>query len=445
VVVEVGSAVRAGDTLEVAVYYRGAPHDGLIFGRDPYGRPTVFADNWPDRARFWFPAIDRPGDKATVEFRVRTPADWSVVSVGRLVGEEMEDGRKLTVWATQVPIPVYTMVVGAGVLGSRELGALGCELGADRCVRVSQWTYPEDAERAARAFRRAPEIVAFFDSLIAPYPYEKLALVQSSTRFGGMENSSAIFLPERIGRWGRVDGLLAHEIVHQWFGDAVTEADWSHLWLSEGFATYFATVFFELRDGGSAAGHQRAESEREYMASAADVARPIVAPPPAEIMELLNANNYNKGAWVLHMLRRLVGDEAFFAAIRRYYAEHRDGTALSDDLRRVMEQAAGRELGWFFEQWLYRPGYPQLEVRHRWNAAAGTLELRVSQVQEWPPFRLPLEIEAAGPGYELRHVFWVDGRESEHAWTLAAAPERVSADPENAVLGTARVIEETNR
>jgi aminopeptidase N len=439
--VEFGRRAAPGDTVVVAVFYHGTPEDGLIFRRNAYGRPAVFADNWPDRARYWFPSIDHPRDKATVEFRVRAPADWEVVASGRLLKEEeSEAGTKLTVWATEHPIPVYTMVFGAADMSVEELGSLGCEVGSDRCVRITQWVYREDEEHARELFRRAPEIVAFFDSLIGPFPYEKLALVQSSTRYGGMENASAIFFGEGVVRRGRGDVVVAHEIAHQWFGDAVTEREWPHLWLSEGFATYFASVFYEFHGDEALAERLRARAEASYLASLRDVGRPVIDSLPADLMELLNANNYDKGAWVLHMLRGLLGDEAFFAGIRRYYAEYRHGTALTEDLQRIMEEVSGSELDWFFEQWLARPGYPQVAVRQAWNPQDGTLELRVTQVQFWPPFLFPLEIEVEGEGSSHRRTFWIEGADSRHAWTLPGEPRRVRVDPDNDILGPVTIV-----
>jgi len=424
-----------GDTLNIAVYYHGAPADGLVFQRNRYGRPTVFADNWPTRARFWFPSVDHPSDKATVEFRVVAPAEWSVVANGRVTETSAwGQGRTLTVWRAEQPIPVYTMVVGAAEMVVREVGT-HCARGRDRCVSITQWTFAEDEERAARLFRRAPEVVAFFDSLVGPFPYDKLALVQSTTRYGGMENASAIFFTEGLSEGRRGDGLVVHEIAHQWFGDAVTEREWPHLWLSEGFATYFASVFFEFVDGDSAAQRVRADNEARYMASVEDVPRPVIEDEPQDLFQLLNANSYQKGAWVLHMLRQLVGDEAFFEGIREYYSEFLHATALSSDLQQVMEKTSGKDLGWFFEQWLLRPGYPKVGVHASWNAAAQALELNVVQSQSWPAFRFPLRIDVEGEGFSLTRTFWIDARESRFDWSMPGKPEGVIVDPANTLLG----------
>lgn len=428
-----------GDTLNVSIFYHGAPADGLVIRRNLYGRPTVFADNWPNRARFWFPSNDHPSDKAMVGFRVLAPAGWSVVANGRLLeASARDDGRVLTVWRAERPIPVYTMVVGAADMVVRGVGELCAE--GRRCVPITQWSFFEDEERAARLFRRAPEIVAFFDSLVGPFPYAKLALVQSTTRYGGMENASAIFFAEGLSEGRRGDGLVAHEIAHQWFGDAVTETEWPHLWLSEGFATYFASVFFEFVDGEQAGTDARAQAERTYMGSASDVERPILDVEPDDPFSLLNANSYQKGAWVLHMLRRLIGDEAFFAGIRDYYAEFVDANALSSDLQRVMERRSGRDLGWFFDQWLERPGYPQVETFVRWDVDGRALDLRIVQSQRWPAFRFPLRISVEGEGFALERSFWVDERESRFSWQMPAKPNGVVVDPENDLLGPTEVV-----
>jgi aminopeptidase N len=439
----VGTGSRSvGDTVVVVIVYSGSPEEGLIFRNTTQGRAAVFADNWPDRARYWFPSVDHPSDKATVEFHVRGPREMAVVANGLRASEEVqEDGRKLTVWATNVPIPVYTMVIGATEMSVREIGGLGCDGETGRCVRISQWVYPEDEERGVRLFRRAPEIVAFYDSLIGPYPYEKLALVQSSTRYGGMENSSAIFFSESLSSGRSGDGLVAHEIAHQWFGDAVTEREWSHLWLSEGFATYFAAVFFEFREGDYAAAERMANAEQRYLSSGRTPWSPVIDVEPDDLSSLLNANNYQKGAWVLHMLRELVGDEAFFEGARRYYSEHMNGTALTDDFQRIMEEVSGEELGWFFDQWLRTPGLPVVEARPFWNEETQTLVLRVRQGQPWPPFHFPLKFTATGEGYRLEETFWVESRDSRFEWSLPGEPSNLVVDPANALLGLTTIAE----
>ena len=449
-----------GARREAAIWYHGAPADGLILGPNRHGDFVVFADNWPDRARYWFPGIDHPSDKATVRFEVTAPSRMEVVANGYLVDRiELGDGSSRSRWAATAEVPTYCMVIGAADFAIVEAGeAAG--------VQVSHWTYPADSLAGAAAFARSTEIVAFYDSLFGPYPYEKLAHVQSSTRYGGMENSSAIFYGEQAIAEAGIDpemaarvaggagsdaltGLVAHETVHQWFGDAVTEADWRHLWLSEGFATYFAAVFFELHGGEDGRGPAELARRMRGMAETVlayhrETAEPVYGEEPREYESLLTANNYEKGAWVLHMLRREVGDAAFFDGIRQYYAALRDGNAWTADLERILEEASGRDLGWFFAQWLARPGHPVLEAEAS-PREDGSTDVVVRQLQPGEPWRLAVEIEIRGEGGSRRERVELRGREARlgvpgpvrelvldpDAWLLFEAARRPPIAPQS--------------
>ncbi|HEX8559365.1 MAG TPA: M1 family aminopeptidase [Pyrinomonadaceae bacterium] len=437
--VALSSAYRAGDLVTLAVKYRGAPADGLFFKRNRHGDRTVFADNWPDRARHWFPSIDHPYDKARVEFFVTAPARYDVVANGRLVETtSRQDGTRLTHWREDAPVPVYCMVFGATEFAVVDAGAWN---GA----RLTHYLYPRDRERGLRDHGRALRMLELYSNLFGPYPYEKLALVQSSTRFGGMENSSAIFFDENAyDGSGGLEGTVAHEIAHQWFGDSVTESDWHHLWLSEGFATYFGAVFFERADGRDAFLRVMRGAKERYLADAGAVARPVYDPEVKDLFKLLNRNNYEKGGWVLHMLRRVVGDEQFFAGVADYYRAHRDGNALTEDFRRALELRAGRDLGWFFRQWIYEPGFPALEASWGWDEAAKRLRLRVRQTQAGPAFRLPLDVEFADAdgGAPRRETVEVAGRDQTFDFKLERRPPAVALDPDEWVLKTLTLREE---
>ncbi|HEV8264184.1 MAG TPA: M1 family aminopeptidase, partial [Gemmatimonadales bacterium] len=233
----------------ITVEYHGTPRDGLIIGANARGARVVFGDNWPERARNWLPVVDRPGAKATVSFSVEAPGGLHVVAPGKAVYRRPTDGGRVRwVWQERHPIPTYTMVIGAGKFTvSKHRPVIN---GRDT-IPIEVWTYPEDSAYADSVpFRRATEIVEVMQRLIGPYPYENLKHVQSSTRFGGMENASAIFYAEKPYVERRMgEGVVRHETAHQWFGDAVTPRDWPHLWLSEGFATYFDAVIGAALDG----------------------------------------------------------------------------------------------------------------------------------------------------------------------------------------------------
>ncbi|HSJ08915.1 MAG TPA: M1 family aminopeptidase, partial [Longimicrobiales bacterium] len=314
-IVPVPSGARTGDTIQVDVSYGGEPDDGLILRANVHGQHGAFGDNWPNRARFWFPSIDHPSDKATVTWRVRAPAGWHVIANGR----RFEGARPVAATAMQgsgttraelatpprdgvwqfhmpVPIPTYLMVIGAtpfsiGTVTDCARGGITAAR-AGPCVPVSSWAFPTDSASAARSFRRGGDMVEFYSRILAPFPYTNLAHVQSATRFGGMENASAIFYSERAIADGRdIEGTVAHEVAHQWFGDAVTPRDWAHLWLSEGFASYFGPLYFEHADGVERFREIMAGVRRGYLES--DVTNLAVvdtlAVPGNNLLELLNA------------------------------------------------------------------------------------------------------------------------------------------------------------
>jgi aminopeptidase N len=420
---------------QVNIAYHGTPQDGLI--------GAAFGDNWPERARYWLPTIDDPGDKARVEFAVGAPADRRVVATGRLFRvERATRGRRVWTWSESHPVPTYVMVIGAGRFGvSRHRPVIH---GRDS-IPVQVWAFPDDSVFADSVpFRRATEIVEIMEGLAGPFPYEKLAHVESSTRYGGMENATAIFYPAKpYGDHTMREGVVRHETAHQWFGDAVTEGAWAHLWLSEGFASYFDLVIGAALDGDSVLTVGMARGARTYFASQV-VDRPLVDTAEHDPNKLLNENSYQKGAWVLHMLRESVGDSAFFRGIREYYRVYRDSTAVSADFQRVMERAAGRDLSWFFRQWLWQPGHPRLAATWHYEPADRRVRLDVEQEQPgaWGSFRLPrLEVEAVtGSGGHVRRVFSMDGRTMIAFIEMDEPPAAIRIDPDARLLVTTNVI-----
>jgi len=438
--IPVGASGRP-DTMRVEIRYDGTPDDALVIRDNVHGTRTAFADNWPNRARFWFPSIDHPSDKASVSFAVRAPAGWSVIANGpRADGQPAVQPPADGVWrfAATEPIPTYAMVVGAAPLRETLIDACA-DGGAGKCVPTRLYTFAPDSAKAWPSFRRAGDMLEFYSRLIAPYPYAKLDHAQSATRFGGMENVGAIFYSEQaIAQGADIEVIVAHEIVHQWFGNGVTARDWQHLWLSEGFATYFASLFFEETDGPDAFRALVAQDRADYLQSG-DAQLPLVDTTAAllpDLFALLNANSYQKGALVLHMLRGLLGDDAFFDGIRRYYAAHRYGTALSADLQRALEQASGRELQSFFDQWVYSPGHPVLRITHAYDDAGDQLVVTIEQVQaaQWPVFRFDSELLIGNGADGVRFPVNVGERMTTVRVPLSRAPDRVTLDPDGWLL-----------
>jgi aminopeptidase N len=355
--------VGTRDSVLVEVVYDGNVSDGLIVRKDERGRWTWFGDNWPNRARQWLPTVDHPSDKATVTWTVNAPTALTVVASGSLVSTTAAGSRSTTIWRESRPVTTYVMVIAAAPLARYDVPA-ACHVGDERqCVKQTVYVLPENTAWLPGVFTAVDSIVGFYESLVGPFPYEKLAHLQSSTRFGGMENSSAIFYDGRLFADQKVrDGLLAHETAHQWFGDAVTEREWGHLWLSEGFATYFAALYTRYAHGEAAFNAEIARIHREIMNDKTVATRPVIDSTQTNLMALLNANSYQKGGYFLYLLNRKIGDAAFFAGLRNYQNTYRHGTALTDDLRRELEKTSGTDLKDFFDLWLRHPGVPDSAV-----------------------------------------------------------------------------------
>jgi aminopeptidase N len=274
---------------------------------------------------------------------------------------------------------------------------------------LSYYVAKRDAAYAPEGFSVAAPSLLFFSQTVAPYPYEKLALIVGATRFGGMENSSAIVftnnlfdlrsnekMSRRFGIPARIESVVAHEIAHQWFGDSVTEATWADLWLSEGFATYFAGLFIEKHDCADAFREYMHDAAARYFSYEKKRNAPIHDTETQDLMKLLNENNYEKGAWVLHMLRGRLGDEAFFKGLRDYYNAHREANATTEDLRSALEKASGKSLREFFARWVYGSGHPVYELHNfsaEYSGAGEFLTINLKQMQAGAAFLDPVTIE----------------------------------------------------
>lgn len=423
----------AGDTVLVTVGYRGIPADGLVISKTKYGRRSFFADNWPDRGQNWLVCHDHPADKATVEFLVTAPSHYQVVANGIQVEEtNMTGNTKLTHWQEHVPISTKVMVIGVAEFAVQLSGFI------NNCLPVYSWVYPEDRDAGFREYALAGKVLPFYMDYIGPYPYAKLANVQSKTRFGGLENANTIFYSENsVSGTGKSESLIAHEIAHQWFGNHATEKTFAHLWLSEGFATYMTILYFEKMYGRDTALHMLREDRDQVIAFARSSNRPVVDSLERDYMSLLNANSYQKGSFILHMLRQELGDSLFRQALRNYYRRFANGVAGTEDFRSVIEQCAGRSFENFFRQWLYNPGIPNLDIRWKYIPASRAVEIVVEQEQA-NLFEFPLEISLDGSPPQKFHL-------QQRAVTLRIpmekAPRTLQVDPGVKLLFTAQVSE----
>jgi aminopeptidase N len=399
---------QAGARFSFTVTYHGTPSTGLQIGNNRYGDRGFFSNDWPQLARNWLATIDHPSMKAATSMTVTAPRKYQVISNGRMIeATDLPNDLRRTARREDTPVASWQFSLGVAPFAVSHFGEF-------RGIPLSAWVYPQERDDSFKGFGDYTQpILEFYIDHIGPYSYEKLAQVEATTVSGGMELASDIFYGYR-GVPGRQ--LIAHEMAHQWFGDSATEKDWDDVWLSEGFATYFALLYQEHADGREAfVAGVRSSAQSAIRYALANPTSTVVHQNLADISRVIanNAQIYQGGAQVLHMLRGVLGDNRFWAGIRLYYQRHRNANATTDDLRHAMEDAcmnAGncpdedKDLAWFFHEWLNRGGILQLNGNWHYDAAAKQVTVTLDQMQTTGLYRMPIEIRviatppAAGAG-----------------------------------------------
>lgn len=408
--------------LNIKIVYSGVPKDGLIISKNKFGRRTFFSDHWPNRAHNWLPCIDHPADKASVEFIITAPVKYQVVSNGIQVEESnINDSYKLTHWKEERSLPIKIMGIGVAEFAVAYVGNVDT-------IPVYSWVFPENKTEGFSDYSLATGVLPYFIKNIGPYPFQKLANIQSKTIFGGMENAGAIFYAEKsVTGLRKTEQLMAHEIAHQWFGDMATEADWPHLWLSEGFATYMELLFLGNKYGNDTLVNELKENREKVINFSKKRLTPVVDTSVREYMQLLNANSYEKGGWVLHMLKKQLGDSIFWRGIRKYYNSFAGKNAETDDFRQIMEQVSGKDLKKFFKQWLYNAGHPVLKIERGWEK--GMLTINIIQMQA-SAFEFPLKVKIDN----VVKVINIKNKETRVTIPFKLQPSSFIVDPETELL-----------
>ncbi|MEE2669758.1 MAG: M1 family metallopeptidase [Gemmatimonadota bacterium] len=434
--ITLSTPTRVDQRSRYTVYYRGVPVTGLIIGPNRHGDRTFFSDNWPDKARNWLPTIDHPYDKATSELIVTAPDHYQVVSNGLKIEETSLPGDMLlTHWKQSVPTATWLYNLGVARFAVQHVDDY---LGK----AIQTWVYYQDRDAGFYDFAvPTKQVLEFYGDRVGPYSYEKLANIQSNSVGGGMEAASSIFYGddsvtgERATRWRNV---IIHEIAHQWFGNAVTEYDWDDVWLSEGFATYFTLLFREHQYGrddflqGLRESRDRVQSFYEENPD-----YKIVHDNLDDMNRVTSSQTYQKGGWTLHMLRGIMGDDAFWRGIRVYYERYRNENASTDDFRRAMEEASGSDLSEFFRQWLYQGGALEYEGGWLYESGSGTIEIELNQVQnDGYSFKMPVQLGIYFPGETKPRIELLRVNEIRNRFTISVErePESVVLDPDTWVL-----------
>jgi aminopeptidase N len=436
---------------EVEVRYSASPEKGLYFvgpdARHPGRKVEAWTHSEPEAARYWFPCFDYPNDKSTSETIITVPEGNVVISNGRLLDSNSENGWTTFHWKEGASHATYLTSFVAGRFSLLEETVGGVDL---------QYYYPKEREKdVKRLFGETPTVLRFLEEVTQmEYPYEKYAQITVHDFIaGGEENISASTLTTDYYPDKRSDSdfqvsytlpangpaaLVAHELAHQWFGDLVTCRSWSHIWLSESFAVYFEALFNERLNGKDYFRWEMSlmaedffdEDQREYR-------RPIVENRFVYPEDVFDSTAYQKGAWMLHELRFLIGDDAFFTGIAKYLKDFAGKVVDTHDFMRVMEEASGSSLEGFFGQAFYTSGYPELKVSYEWDEERDIALMNVKQIRkdsENPVFSFPAQLvfyTKTG-----RRLFRVEVAASDQTFAaeLDSRPEVVEFDPQNWIL-----------
>ncbi|MBI1311179.1 hypothetical protein GC176_07715 [bacterium] len=455
--VDVDTAPRpfaaAGQTGRLQIRYRVRnPHAGLYFFGPTDSAPnvplTVWSQGEPRGSRYWFPCLDQPNERQTTELIVTAPAGFEVLSNGTLTSREAVRGsgpqRTRFHWKQDKPHATY--------LTSLVVGDFAVERDEWRGRPVSYYVPKDRAADLRRTFGRTTEMLEFFSERFGiEYPWDKYAqVVVEQFIWGGMENTSATTLYARTMHDERAmldstpDWLIAHELGHQWWGDLVTCRNWSHLWLNEGFATYCEILWAEHKLGDDERDWRLFEKSQSARSGSAQT-RPIVDRTYPHPGSLFDVRAYPKGGWVLHMLRRRLGDEDFFNGLQRYGTVYAYQTAETTDLRRSFERLYGISLERFFYDWTERPGHPELLAETRSLPDQKAVEIRIEQTQKAEPFHIPIKVAVTTGGNDtdgrpnaVTEERLMTDRQLTLRLSVQGTPLGVSIDPALSLLATIR-------
>ncbi len=440
--VDLGEGRKRGHDLPVAITYSATPRIGMYFIAPDDGYPDKPMQVWTqcqdEDTRYWLPCFDHPSEKQTSEIIVTVPGTWYALSNGRLLEEkENRDGTRRFHWHQDRPHSTYLLTLAAGELARIDQTTNG--------LTIDYFVEPRHVEDATRTFANTPAMVALFERLFdAKYPWSKYSqVVVRDFVFGGMENTSATTMTENIivdrkgARDFTSDPLISHELAHQWFGDLMTCRDWSHGWLNESFATFLEMLWDEHHQGIDMYRQGAIENTGLYLEER--YRRPIVTNVFNEPIDLFDRHLYEKGSVVLSMLRGLLGDDQFFRSIQRYVRENQERSVITQDLANAFETETGRNLDWFFDQWVYKPGHPNFRVSWNYNDDTKVATVSVKQTQSTgdgtPIFRMPVTIDFR-KGRGKPQTFRVEVTEPEHtfAFPLVARPDLCRFDPYGNIL-----------
>ncbi len=444
IVVTFAAPVPPGRETKLTIRYSAQPVKGLYFRTPSNGYPAgdmqVWSQGESTEARHWFPCYDYPNSKFTSEVTCRVPSGMMVLSNGRQVSETKDAATGLVAvrWLQDKPHVNYLITLAAGYFTKLE--------DTYRDVPLRFYTPPSDAKEAALTFADTKPAMEFFEREIGmPYPWAQYGqVVVLDFHWGGMENTTLTTLTDRTLHRADTETLsssevlVSHELVHQWFGDYVTCKDWSHLWLNEGFATYYANLYMGDRHGRDEMLYGLYRDAQNVLGRSGAPLRPIMFRRYATPFEQFDYRAYPKGGWVLHMLHCQLGDDLYRRCIKTYLDRHAFGTVVTEDLNSVIEELSGGSYDRFFDQWVYHALQPELEVSYSWDAKSKLAKVTVRQTQPVNDsvmlFQFPLTLRFKSKAGTVDHRVHVKEKEEDFYVPLRQAPEIVRVDPEFTLL-----------
>lgn len=434
------------DTLLVAVeYFVSNPRKGLYFIQPDSAYPNkpyqIWSQGQPEDNHYWFPCYDFPNDKATSEVIATVNKDFVVISNGKLISvkEDRKRGLKTYHWFMDKPHSSYLISIVAGEYVKLQDYYLD--------IPLEYYVYKSNAKYAKLSFEKTPDIMKFFSEKIGyKYPYNKYAqTIVEDFIYGGMENITATTLTsstihdERAHLDVSSDGLIAHELSHQWWGDLLTCRSWEHAWLNEGFATYFTSLYFEYAQGKDE--FQLSVYNMQKSAKFADMVdkKPTVWNRYFNPTDLFEAHIYQRGGAILNMIRFILGDELFWKAINYYANKYAYQNVETNDLKIAIEESTGYNLEWFFDQWLYKAGYPIFDVNYTYDESKKVVKLTVEQIQQPDSltpavFKTPVDVEITTKTGSKIHRIFIDKRKQEFELEVDDKPLMVVFDKGNWIL-----------
>jgi len=451
--IDLGSIYQRGELLVVNIEYTARPttgengsaaitsDQGLFFinaaGTESNKPQQIWTQGETEFNSRWFPTIDRPNERSTQEISITVEDRFETLSNGLLVSsEDNGDGTRTDEWKMDLPHAPYLFMLAVG-----EFAVVRDEW---QGLEVSYYVEPQYEEDATTIFAHTPEMLSFFSELTGVnFPWQKYAqIVVRDYVSGAMENTTSVVFGEFVQKHKRElidnhnDAIVAHEMMHHWFGDYVTCESWSNLTLNEGFANYAEYLWLEHKYGRDEAEQHRVEEMQGYLYQASQEVHPLIYFGYDEKEQMFDAHSYNKGGLVLHMLRDLVGEEAFFHSLNNYLENHAFESVEVHDLRLAFEETTGIDLNWFFNQWYLSAGHPEIDFTYNWDEASSSVILDFEQTQtNSKPFLLPTEIEVIYENGKVdRYEIQIEGRKQQLSFELTEEPLAVVLDPDRTAL-----------